>query len=200
MRSLPFDTSITAFESEVIGSRDRLAILMRFLVDLGLAFLRNLPATLAVMFCTLFLTSVGLNHFGFLMPENYADQSLDGQRNPPALSCAGLGFVAIGLFDLRDDLVNVANIGVYTRIPDVTCTMVLLTIIAYDLIELAFGFGEGYNWAPDFIIAFVAAWALRVILGWDDYGRFILGLRAVQLHKRYANESFESRGDAWFVS
>ena len=82
----------------------------------------------------------------------------------------------------------------------ISSTVIILIFGTYCLVEVLFGIDEGYNWAPDFVVAFVAAWVLRLIFGWDDHARKTAGAKERAEAEDEAEKEVTEFGDEWFVT
>lgn len=100
----------------------------------------------------------------------------------------------------RDAIIDLVDLSVYTHLHKITATMTLLIVATYCLIEVVFGIGEGYEWASDYVVAYVAAWSLRLILSWNEYGRRLAGEAALEREEEKAEAAVQKSSDFWFHS
>jgi hypothetical protein len=197
VRSLPFDTTVKAFESEPGTVRDVLALAKEFGVGSGRFAYGNVFAIVAIVVCTLVFTQLGASFFDYAWPE--FPFSLKDHASQARRCMFGIPLILLAIYILREEIVGIANIGGHSDFPHIFWTFFFLALATYDVIELLFGWGSGNNWASDYVTAYFAAWAIRTIISGPVYRRHILARRDVGFHKRRAKRSFEAKQRIWLA-
>lgn len=202
MRLLPYDKNTTAFDDEPIEAWDRIYLVSNWSARFLSVLWENKVAVLQIVVAFLLFTKGG-NRTLFLLPEKLSRWVLPhhlGHEGFPYHygSTAVCAFAMIGLavWVLFDEIEGLADLGKHNKLPDITFTMLALLASTYVLVEAVFGKGKGSDWASDYVIALVAAWALRMLFGHSDYKRTALALRSRSHFTRLAEQSFK-RGGGW---
>ena len=117
----------------------------------------------------------------------------------PSLSLAIIILIVAAIMEAQA-IRSVVDLSVNEPISQISATVFVLIIGTYCLVEVLFGIDEGYNWAPDFLVAYVAAWALRLIFSWDDHARQIAGAKELAEEASEAEKEVKKFGNEWFVT
>ena len=200
MRLLPYDKNTIAFDDEPIETWDQIYLLSNWCGRFVSVLWENKVAVLLILVSFLLFTEGG-NRSLFLLPEELSRWALPhhmGHEGFPyhyesSAVCAS-AMIGLALWVLFDEIEGLADIGKHNKLPDITFTMLALLVSTYVLVEAIFGKGKGSDWASDYVIAFVAAWALRMLFGHSDYKRAALARRSRSHYTRLAEKSFQMGG------
>lgn len=172
--------------------------------------IRTRWATLLLTFLvTLVWTKAGENiqsvipdgHHFFAKQKSYLIWNVCGHCNYPNIDWSvliGLFLLAFVVFRERRNISKIVDLSARVHLHSITATVALLVILTYCLVELLFGPGEGYEWASDYVVAYAATWALRLLLSWREYGGKLSDEANLKAEEIKADEAAKSGSDMWF--